>query len=206
MTLLTDGGTAEMDGKRDPDNPLQDEFHLETIGQLHAVAANLFIPFSIVRLQDHPQTTSTTLTVELRGIRGRTTEERQLRLTWDAKAIPALPLAIQENPLTEWAALGVACVVIWQYAGVRLHEVAVQGDRFDYWVNLYDQQYGLEVSGTVGNDLEARHREKVRQLLDNPYQCDGYVVAVDFASRRVIFSFQRFSRRSNNDRPADQRN
>ncbi len=42
----------------------------------------------------------------------------------------------------------------------------------------------LEVSGTVSEDLAARHRLKARQLLDNPFGVDGYVVAVDFAARR----------------------
>jgi hypothetical protein len=50
--------------------------------------------------------------VELRGIGGKAAEERELHLCWSSASIPDLPLAVQENPLTEWAALGVACTVI----------------------------------------------------------------------------------------------
>jgi hypothetical protein len=33
---------------------------------------------------------------------------------------------------------------------------------------------------------------KVRQLRENPYGVDGYVVVVGFDTRSVIFSFNRF--------------
>jgi hypothetical protein len=52
--------------------------------------------------------------------------------------------------------------------------------------------YGLEVSGTTTDDVETRHRVKVRQLRDHPYGVDGYVVVVGFATHNVIFSFNRF--------------
>jgi hypothetical protein len=85
----------------------------------------------------------------------------------------------------------VACAVIWHYAGLRLHAVAAEGDRVDYWVLRHTQEFGLEVSGTTTENLESRHREKVRQLRDNPYGVDGYVVVVGFDVRRVIFSYHR---------------
>ena len=169
-----------------------DSFHLETIGELHAVATHPFVPFSVVRLQQSPTDAETVLTVELRDIQQGVTEERPFRLFWDSESVPPLPLAIQDNPLTEWAALGVACAVIWRDAGLRLHAVAAEGDRVDYWVMQGDQEFGLEVSGTTGANLEARHREKVQQLRDNPYRSDGSVVVVGFTTRRVIFSFNRF--------------
>ncbi len=91
---------------------------------------------------------------------------------------------------------GVACVVLWHFAGIRLHAVAAEGDRFDYWCLDETQEFGLEVSGTTADNLEARHREKVQQLLDNPYGADGYVIVVGFATRRVIFSFPHFDERT----------
>jgi hypothetical protein len=66
------------------------------------------------------------------------------------------------------------------------------GDRFDYWVRHETQEFGLEISGTLATDLEARHREKIQQLQTNPYGSDGYVVVVGFTMRRVFFSFHRF--------------
>jgi hypothetical protein len=98
---------------------------------------------------------------------------------------------VPERVITEWAACGVACVVMALYTGLTVRAVAAEGDRFDYWVDDGQYDYGLEVSGTLGGDLEARHRAKVRQLCDNPYGVDGYVVVVNFTTRRVVLSFHR---------------
>jgi hypothetical protein len=172
-----------------------DSFRLETIGELHAVSTSPFVPFVVARLQSTPDDTEAILTVELRDVR-ETAGEHTIRFHWDRESIPRLPLAIQDNPLTEWAALGVACVVLWHFAGIRLHAVAAEGDRVDYWCLDGTQEFVLEVSGTTTDNLEARHREKVRQLLDNPHGADGYVIVVGFATRRVLFSFHRFDGRT----------
>jgi hypothetical protein len=66
----------------------------------------------------------------------------------------------------------------------------------DYWVTDGQRDYGLEVSGTIEEDIEGRHREKVRQLLANPYRADGYAVAVRFAVPEILFSFHRFGEQS----------
>jgi hypothetical protein len=84
------------------------------------------------------------------------------------------------------------CVVLAKYTSLRLRAVALQGDRFDYWVTDGQRDYGLEISGTIEEDLEGRHRDKVRQLLANPYRMDGYALAVRFAVPEVLFSFHRF--------------
>jgi hypothetical protein len=173
-----------------------DSFRLESIGELHAVATEMFIPFAVVRLQRFPKDTETELTVEMRGIRPGVSEKRRLWLTWDSESVPPLPLAIQDNSITEWAALGVASAIIWHYARLRLHAVAVQGDRFGYWTMQGDREFGLEVSGTISADVESRHREKVQQLRDNPYGSDGYVVVVGFTTSRVVFSYHRFDEES----------
>jgi len=166
-----------------------ESFRLEAIGELHPLAAHVFVPFAVTRLQEGPGDTEAVLAIELRNLAGEQTAHRQLRLFWERESIPQLPPAVQDNPLTEWAALGVACAVIWHYAGLRLHAVAAAGDRFDYWVREGTQELALEVSGTLATDLESRHWEKLLQLQDNPYGADGYVVVVGFATRQVIFSF-----------------
>jgi len=173
-----------------------DSFRLETIGEHHALATHLFVPFAVARLQQSPADTETLLTVELRDLEPGRTEEWPLRLYWDRESIPVLPLGIQDNPLTEWAALGVACVVLWHFAGIRLHAVAAAGDRFDYWALQADKEFGLEISGTLTANVEVRHREKVQQLRDNPYGVDGYVVVVGFTSRQVVLSFHRFDEKT----------
>ena len=168
-----------------------ESFRLETLGELHPVAVHLFVPFAVARLQQQSGATEAVLAVELRGIPDQPSEERPLRLWWQPASAVTLPLAVQDAPLTEWAALGVACTVIWHCGGLRLHAVAGVGDSFDYWVLQEDREFGLEISGTMADDLEARHREKTRQLLANPFGVDGYVFVVDLATRRAIFSFHR---------------
>ena len=101
------------------------------------------------------------------------------------------PLGVAEHTVTEWAALGVACVVVALYSGLKIQAVAAQGDRFDYWLSDGRKDYGLEVSGTLAGDLESRHAAKVRQWRANPYGVDGYVVTVSFMAKAVICSFHR---------------
>ena len=119
-----------------------------------------------------------------------------MRLFWSAESVSTRPLAVQEHIITEWAALAVACVVLAKYTSLRLRSVAVQGDRFDYWVTDGKCDFGLEVSGTMEEALEGRHREKVKQLLTNPYRIDGYALAVRFAVPEVLFSFHRYGEQS----------
>ena len=164
---------------------------LADIGQTHAIGAALFVPFTIVRLCSESPATDTTLTVELRNLGDVSPSQRTLHLSWSSASAPTQPLGVPERVITEWAACGVACVVMALYTGLTVRAVAAEGDRFDYWVDDGQYDYGLEVSGTLGGDLEARHRAKVRQLCDNPYGVDGYVVVVNFTTRRVVLSFHR---------------
>lgn len=169
-----------------------DEFRLESISESHAVATDLFVPFVIRRLGCSVTPTSALLDVELRDITTAGTEHRQLKLVWDASSIPLLPPGVPESTVTEWAALGVASVVLWHFAGARISAVSLAGERFDYWVQRGERRLGLEVSGTLDEDLAHRHRHKVNQWQANPYYVDGFVVAVGLVARGVIFSFHRF--------------
>jgi len=168
------------------------EFQLENIAHQHGIAAEIFIPCVIERLGVGGASESS-LTVRLVGIPGREDCERHLRLWWLPASATTLPLGIQENTVTEWAALGVACVVIDLYGGLRVRDVGTTGDRFDFWVIDGERDFGLEVSGTISAEVEARRREKVRQLLSNPHGLDGYVVVARFATRQVVFSHHRFT-------------
>jgi len=169
-----------------------DEYRLEDIAFDHRIGAAVLVPFTIVRLRGNTDATEATLTVSLLNVGDASETQRTLRISWSASIASAQPLAVQERTVTEWAAYGVACVVVSLYAGLHVREVAGDGDRFDYWVDDGEREYGLEVSGTMRDDIEARHSAKVRQLRENPYGVDGYVVVVGFATRSVIFSFNRF--------------
>jgi hypothetical protein len=170
-----------------------DEYRLEDIASPHRIAASLFLPFAVARLRGDPGATEAILTVLLRGIVGPGEAQQKLRVLWSAESGTTQPLGVQESVITEWAALGVACAVLSRYAGVWIRTVAAPGDSFDYWVTDGRWQYGLEVSGTMTEELEARHREKIRQLRDNPYGLDGYVMTVGFTPRTVILSFNHFA-------------
>ena len=171
--------------------PSHDTYLLDDIGQAHRIGAELFIPFAVERLRGSRETTEAIPTVELRNIGNMSQTHRILHLSWSLDSVSAQSFGVQERVVTEWAACGIACVVAAQYAGLTVREVAANGDRFDYWVDDGQYEYGLEVSGTMGAELETRHRAKVRQLCDNPYGVDGYVVVVSFTTRHVILSFNR---------------
>jgi hypothetical protein len=152
----------------------------------------VFVPFVIARLQGESGATEASLTVSLRDVGSAGEQQRQLRLSWSAASAPAQSLGVPERAVTEWAACGVACAVLAVYSQMRIRAVTMDGDRFDYWVDDDQREYGLEVSGTTAEEVEARHRAKARQLRDNPYGVDGYVIVTGFATREVIFSFHRF--------------
>lgn len=78
-----------------------ESFRLETIGELHPVSTHLFVPFAVARLQLRPDDTETILAVELHEIEAQNKEERPLRLFFERNSIPALPFAVQDQPLTE---------------------------------------------------------------------------------------------------------
>lgn len=173
-----------------------DDYPLEAIGQEHPIAVAMFVPFAIARLQQDPTRTEARVRVRMRNIGGQPEEERALRLLWSAESVAKQPLAVQDHIITEWAALAMACVVLAKYTPLRLRAVALQGDRFDYWVTDGQSDYGLEISGTLEEGIEGRHGEKVRQLLANPYRIDGYALTVRFAVPEVLFSFHRFGEQS----------
>lgn len=170
----------------------RERFCLEDIATAHPIAAEVFLPFTIVRMGGEPGVTEASLTVELRDVGRSGNSVHQLDLYWSAASMLAQPLAVPHRHITEWAACGIACVVARVYGQLEVCGVTGDGDRFDYWVTDGQREFGLEVSGTVSGDLEARHRVKTEQLLDNPFGVDGYVVVVDFVARRAIFSFHRY--------------
>jgi hypothetical protein len=173
-------------------NGAPDEYRLEDIALDHKIGVGVFIPFVIARLQGEEQATEVVLTVTLRDVDNAGDRQKQLRLFWASFSGPSQPLGVQERTVTEWAALGLACVVLARYTTIRVSQVAGDGDRFDYWVSDGEREYGLEVSGTMTDEVETRHRIKVRQLRENPYGVDGYVIVAGFAGYNIICSFHRF--------------
>lgn len=98
---------------------------------------------------------------------------------------------IQEHAVTEWAACGIACVIIPEFTPFHITNVTQRGDRFDYWVGDGSQEFGLEVSGTLSGNIAQRRRVKAKQLLENPRRVGGYVCIVRFDEQTVSLSFHR---------------
>ena len=169
-----------------------DRFFLEQIAAEHSIGADLFVPLTAARLAADTGASIVRLTVELRDISQAGVARRELEIQWSMESVPKHPPAIDDRSLTEWAACGIACVVVAVYANLQICEVTGDGDRFDYWVTDGQNEFGLEVSGTTTGQIESRHAAKVKQLLENPFGVDGYVVVADFSTRRVIFSFHRY--------------
>lgn len=119
--------------------------------------------------------------------------EGMLRVQWKdetAERIPNMIRTHHERHLTEFAAIGITCILFPKVVNLSGMEVSEIGTRADYWI--CNKQYLIEISGTeTERELFRRHREKVEQLLDNPDGKDGYVVVVCFSSKYILFSFHR---------------
>jgi hypothetical protein len=145
-------------------------------------------------LEGEERQTEAVITVQLQNIGDVVEEVRQLRLRWDTSSAPELPLGVGIKTITEWAACALASIVVSHYMGLRMRAVATEGDRFDYWCRIQNMDFGLEVSGTQVLDeaeLTTRQRQKVRQLLSNPYGINGFVIVTSFATNIVRFSYHR---------------
>jgi hypothetical protein len=169
------------------------ESWLEEMLRRHLVTASVFAPFVVARLSEEGHGHEALLTVRLRGLENRDEAVQMLCLRWSPEtAVVQLP-PVQDNTVTEWAALGVALAVLPHFTGMTVRRPATPGNSFDYWISDGRWQYGLEVSGTMAAGVEGRHREKVEQLRANPYGMDGCVIAVSFAMRVVILSINLYA-------------
>jgi len=96
----------------------------------------------------------------------------------------------QEPVITEFASLGLACILLTQLAGLEITEVTHRGERADYW--LGNREFLLEVSGQQKGSLDTLCVEKAEQLLDNPFGKAGYVCVASYEgpSARLWFYSQ----------------
>ncbi len=170
-----------------------DEYLLDDIVTDNHIYAEFFIPFVLVRLLSvNSNGNEALLSIRLCDIGQQGERQRILHLSWLQSTPPVAPLPIQSKVVTEFAACGIACVLVPFYARLRVLSTAQEGDRFDYWIGDDERQWGLEVSGTMDEDLHVRHRAKIRQLLSNPFSVGGYIAVTRFSTRESIFSFHRY--------------
>jgi hypothetical protein len=171
-----------------------DEIILEETTSWHLLNTALFHPYLIALLEGEERQTEALITVQLQNI-GDIIEERRLHLIWQASSAPELPLGVDAETITEFAACALASIIASRYAGLQIRTVGTRGDRFDYWCRMEYTDFGLEVSGTQVSDeseLNNRHRQKVRQLLSNPHGIDGFVAVSSFPTNTARFSYHRF--------------
>jgi hypothetical protein len=93
----------------------------------------------------------------------------------------------QEPVITEYATLGVACILVNESTQLQITEVTRRGEKADYW--LGDKKLLLEVSGQQDGNLDALCTEKAAQLKANPFGKDGYVCVANYAQRSARLWF-----------------
>lgn len=84
-------------------------------------------------------------------------------------------IIVEEETITELAAIGVACVILGKLTTLRLVRLAKRGDRFDYFVvsKTMSWEYPLEVAGRRQGGCKSLCKEKAEQLKQNPYEVSG---------------------------------
>lgn len=168
-----------------------DQVHLEQVVKLNQIDTRWFLPFLIYRFREQTNQQVIQFSVTLQGISQQTSNKRVLELRWQKESETLSSPPIQSSVITEWAAYGMACVVVPFYTGLPIAQVTQIGERFDFWVRKDLEKFGLEVSGTLEGNLEQRQQVKQRQLLRNPKPVGGYVSVTSFRERHTILSFHR---------------
>lgn len=168
---------------------MNDTIAVEEIITANAIDTSWFLPFVIHRLQPFAVNRVVTIDVVLQDIWDEPLMLHPLRLTWHSESEGFVTPPVQDHSITEWAACGLGCVFLPLYTEWGVLQVTQSGDSFDYWVGNDEFEFGMEMSGTLGEDLERRHRRKVQQLRQSRHNVAGYVSVISFQLNRSIFSF-----------------
>lgn len=121
-----------------------DEYLLDNIVSDNDIRADIFLPFTIMRLQQTMAIEKKTiLSVQLLNVGKIAESHRELYLSWSTSDKIKASLPIQEHVITEWAAVGIACVLVPMYTNLRILQVTQAGDGFDYWIGDDEHEYAL---------------------------------------------------------------
>jgi hypothetical protein len=167
---------------------------LDKAFQSRPVNTEIYTPFLIARLMEHPARVENTLDyqVSMQDVGSPGTRTVAVRWTWTEAMIPPTPLAAQSEYITEAAAYAMAFVIVARFTSARLLDTAQRGERFDHVLSENGVLCGIEISGSQTEEKQAlrdRHGQKTRQLLENPLKWGGYVAIVGFTRREVILSY-----------------
>lgn len=114
--------------------------------------------------------------------------EGTLNLVWNGLAADfgQTVNTYQSTQITEFATLGLACILVHERAARRITEVTRRGERADYWMG---EGLLIEVSGQQNGNLQALRDNKAAQLLANPFGCGGYVCVANYSDRQCYLWF-----------------
>jgi hypothetical protein len=177
-----------------PDIMIKRSYRLEVLGNLHPkIRADDWRSPIVIRLLGGGSYTdgSVTITVNCRRqaieVNTDATNERNVELCWAnlRSDYEKCKNTYQAPVLTEFAALGIACVVSADCSNAQITEVTQRGDKADFWLN--DRQWLLEVSGQESGDLATLRDQKRDQLLANPFEKPGFVCVSNFQQRKSYF-------------------
>ena len=142
------------------------EIALEAMFQFRPVNTQIFKPFLIGRLVEHPAVVENTLEYQviLQDVGSPGTRSVAVKWTWTDAMIPPLPLAAQREYVTEAAALALAFAVVKRLTLAELFDTAQRDERFDYVLFEGGELCGIEISGSQTEDrqtLRDRHLQKI---------------------------------------------
>jgi len=115
-------------------------------------------------------------------------------LRWEKPDAQALRCWGDDQVATEHGAYGIAALLVEQVSKLRVIERARKGKGFDFWLGhqddpgpLFQNRARLEVSGVRAgseSDVNARVRQKVKQIDRSRGPLPGVVVIVEFGEPR----------------------
>ncbi len=165
-----------------------DSVWLEQIVQHNKLDVRWLLPFAIYRFEEQTERQLIDVTVILHDVDDQTFR-RRLRIRWQPETRRFEQPPVQGNIITEFAACALAFALIPLYTRFYVTAVADEASRFDYWLYDGDNRVGLEVSGMISGNTQARRQQKIEQLLSNPFASDGYVCVLNFAQMDVHLSY-----------------
>ena len=169
------------------------EIALKNAFQQRPVNTEIFSPYLMARLMEHPAVADNSLEyrIHLQDVGSPGTRLIRVKWTWTEAMIPPTPLAAQREFITESAAYALAFAVLSGFTSASLISTAQRGERFDYILSEDGVHCGVEISGTQTDERQTmrdRQIQKTRQLLASSKRWGGYVVIVGFARREVWLS------------------
>lgn len=120
-------------------------------------------------------------------------EENEIALSWAGlKDDYDKCLKTYQAPvITEYATLGLACILLTYNANLEITEVTRRGDKADFWIG--DKELLIEISGQQRGNLDELCKEKSVQLLANPFKRPGYICVANYELARARLWYLTFN-------------